>query len=59
MFNDRLYTVQEVAELLKVSVRSVYRMIEDQDIESTKVRCSTRIYGSSLNDYLERNKPEV
>ncbi|MFO8059223.1 MAG: Uma2 family endonuclease [Bacillota bacterium] len=48
------HTVQEVAELLKLSRRSVYRMIEAGRLEAVKVGREWRISDDSLASLLDR-----
>ena len=49
---EKLYTKKEVAEYLKVSVRTVTRMIKDMDIPVYYVGRQVRIPASSLNKML-------
>ncbi len=61
LFEDKLYRVDEVAKKLKVSKRSIYRLLEDPaiDIDYIKVRSSIRVKGESLNQYIDSNQAEV
>lgn len=61
LFEDKLYRVDELAHKLKVSKRSIYRLLEDPEtnIDCIKIRSSIRVKGESINQYLEDNKIEV
>jgi ABC-type sugar transport system ATPase subunit len=61
LFEDKLYRVDEVALKLKISKRSVYRLLEDplSNIDCIRIRSSIRVQGKSLNQYLENNQIEV
>lgn len=47
-----LFTVQEAAERLSVSVRTVYRLIESGELPHTKIGTSVRIKPAALERYL-------
>ncbi len=51
--NDEYYTVKDVAELLKCSTKSIYRMINTEGLPSLNIRNITRIPKSELNAFLE------
>jgi len=56
LFENRLYRPDEVALILKISKRSVYRMlVNNPQIKVTKISHSIRIYGDSLNKFLFNN----
>lgn len=56
MFNDqRMYRPDEVAALWDVSVRTIYRLIDNGDLAAVKVGGSLRISGLVLNTYLDKN----
>ena len=48
-----VYTVKEVALELKVSEKTVYNLIHDQQIECIRVRGQIRITSKALNDFLK------
>lgn len=50
------FTVEELAKLLKVSVRFILQLITDKKIRAYKVGRSWRIEKSDLDVYLENNK---
>ncbi len=53
LFNpNELYKVEEVASVLKVSLKTVYRLIEDGSLPFTRVGFSYRVGGQGLNEYL-------
>lgn len=45
-------TLQEVAGFLKVSIRTVRRLIEDEKLRAIKVRGAVRVWYRDLMDYL-------
>lgn len=49
---DKLYTIEEVAEILRVSGRSVTRYIESGKLKASKIGM-WRIKQSALNAFLE------
>ena len=49
-----LYTVTEVAKLLKVNKNFVYKLIKDGELEAVKIG-SIKVKQEALNDYIERN----
>ncbi len=54
---DRVYRPDEVAALLKISKRTVYRLLEcNETIKTVKVAGQLRIEGESLIEYLEKNQ---
>ncbi len=50
---NRLLILPEVAAVLRVSVKTVRRLIEDEKIKSIKVRGAVRIWLSDLMAYLQ------
>jgi excisionase family DNA binding protein len=51
----RLLTVQDVAELLRVSVMTIYRSIADHELNAHRIRGSLRIDPRDLADYMRGN----
>ena len=51
----QFYRPDEVAEILKVNKRTLYRMMEDGDLGFIKVRGQRRIAADELSDYIKRN----
>lgn len=49
---DVLYTLEEVAKILRVSVATVRRMIDDGELEAIKVRGQWRVRKDVLDRYL-------
>lgn len=49
----KLYTVQEVAEALRVHYRTAYRLITGGSIEGIKIGKQWRVKEQTLLDYLE------
>lgn len=47
-------TVEEVAEVLQVSTKTVYRLLHDGDLPYVQVRGSYRVTSTALAEYLER-----
>lgn len=51
---QRLLTVQEVAQVMRVSNMTVYRLIRAGDLVATRVGRSYRIWASEVDAYLAR-----
>lgn len=57
-----VYTVEEAATTLRVSVREVYRLIQNKEIDCFYVgrkRSRRRIAAPSLNDFIQRKIAEA
>jgi excisionase family DNA binding protein len=55
-----LYTVQEVAEILKVGPRTVYRYINEGQLESVRLSArKTRVRRRDLLGFLERARGQA
>jgi excisionase family DNA binding protein len=52
MSQDYLYTLTEAAEMLKVSVDTIRRMIKRGELDAVKVGGQLRIKAASLQKYL-------
>ena len=53
MKRKRFISVNEAAEILSVSPRSVRRLIADRTLAAAKCRGSLRIVASSLDEYIK------
>jgi excisionase family DNA binding protein len=49
---DEVYTVPEVAELLKTSVRTVQRWVRDGRLPSLKIGGLRRVTGAAIKQFL-------
>lgn len=54
MPTDQFLTVQEVAELMRVSTMTVYRLIKAGDLPAARVGRSYRLRQAQVESYLER-----
>jgi excisionase family DNA binding protein len=54
--DEQLYTPQEVADYLKVDVRTVYRWLREGELNSLRFRREYRISETDLRDFLERHR---
>lgn len=54
--DERYLTLPEIAERLKVSRRTVYRWIKDEDLNAYKFANEYRITEADLRDFLERRR---
>ena len=54
----KIYTVEDVADLLKVNARTVYKMVERGEIRSVRAGRQIRITGEALDAYLRGERPE-
>lgn len=57
MPTDRFLTVQEVAELMRVSTMTVYRLIKAGDLRAARVGRSYRLREDEVETYLRRGLP--
>lgn len=53
-FGNKLLTVNEVANILRVSNMTVYRLVKSGQIPAIRVGKNYRIKESDVNDYLSR-----
>jgi excisionase family DNA binding protein len=53
---DSLLSVRQVAELLSVSMRTVWRMIADGQLHAIRIRGCTRLAVAEVMGYLEQSK---
>lgn len=51
---QRLLTVREVAEALRVSTMTVYRLINNEELVAVRVGKGWRIWDGALDRYLSR-----
>ena len=51
MDRNEIYTVSEVAQMLKVCKKTVYQIIRAGDLEAIRVRGQIRITSSALENY--------
>jgi excisionase family DNA binding protein len=49
-----LYTLEEVARILKVSVQTIRRMIAGGELKASKVRNQYRVRKDDLEEYLRK-----
>jgi excisionase family DNA binding protein len=54
--DDRFLTVSEVAEHMRVSTMTVYRLIKSGDLAAARVGRSYRVRAQALEDYLDRGR---
>ena len=54
MAKPEVYSVDEVAEILKVSQRSVYNYVRSGQLKASKIGKSWRISAAALQDFIER-----
>lgn len=54
MSEEKLLTLEQVAERLNVSVATVRRLINDKQLKALKVRTQLRVKPSDLEDYIAR-----
>lgn len=56
---DTLLTLQEVADLLKVAEKTVYTMVQGNELPGFKVRGQWRFKRSDLDQWIEERKAVV
>lgn len=58
MTAPRVYTVEEVADILKVKPRTIYNLVKDGALPAVKIgERQMRITGEALDAYLRGTKP--
>ncbi|HEX4904020.1 MAG TPA: helix-turn-helix domain-containing protein [Acidimicrobiales bacterium] len=57
MPTERFLTVQEVAELMRVSTMTVYRLIKAGELRAARVGRSYRLREDEVETYLARGLP--
>ena len=58
-YQKTYFRVDEIAKHFSISCRTVYRMIEDEELPAVKIRGSLRIHRNDLSKYerwLKKNK---
>ena len=53
---EKIYTIDVIAELLKLDRKTVKLLIESEDLGAFQVRRQYRILQSDLDDYIARNR---
>lgn len=54
--DDEIMTVNDVAQYLKISVITTYRLVQEGKIPAFKVGRSWRVKRSDLDDFIEKQK---
>jgi len=49
-----VYTVTEAAHVLRVSSKTIYRLIEENSIKCVRIRGSIRITQQAIDDYINQ-----
>lgn len=49
-------TVTEVADYMRVSRMTVYRLVEDDELAATRIVRSIRVYKDSVEAYLQEHR---
>jgi excisionase family DNA binding protein len=53
------YTVKELAQILKISTRTVIKLIEEKKIRASKVGREWRVQREYLDEYLKKNENQI
>lgn len=59
MSNIKIYTLEEIAELLKLSVRTLYTYIENGRLKATKLGGKWIVTEKALKDLIEGNDKDT
>ncbi|MBU1164657.1 helix-turn-helix domain-containing protein [Patescibacteria group bacterium] len=55
--NLNIYTLEEVAQVFKVSLRTVYRWVESGQLKSSKLgRKTYRVFEKDLVDFMNKHR---
>ncbi|MBD3329355.1 helix-turn-helix domain-containing protein [Candidatus Dojkabacteria bacterium] len=55
MGDEQYYTLEEVAEMLKVTYMTVYRWIKSGQLEAVKAGKQYRVSKKCLNEFIEKS----
>ena len=55
---DRVYTVPEIAQILRISTKTTYQLIKEGDLPAIRVRGQIRITSEALAEYMKGGKNE-
>ena len=55
---EEMYTIREVAEMLKISVSSMYRYVEAGKFPHKKIGTNIRFTSEHINEFLENKNQE-
>ncbi|MDT8337360.1 MAG: helix-turn-helix domain-containing protein [Candidatus Izemoplasmatales bacterium] len=58
MEQEKLYTIAEVSEILKVSSKTVLKLTKDKELVGLRINSSFRVTVDSLNKYLNKKIEE-
>ncbi len=56
--DPKFWTVKETASLMRVSVMTVYRLVQNKELESSKIGRAIRIPEQSIRSYLGVPEPD-
>ena len=61
MSEFKLYTIEEVSEILKVTPRTIYNFIKLHNLKAVKIGKYWRVTDKALQEFINRgtNKPEL
>lgn len=51
---EELLTIEDVSRILRVSIQTVRRMIDEGELKAIKIRGQWRIKREDLQDYIDR-----
>ena len=55
LFKDDILTIEEVAKILKVSKRTVYRWVDSGDLKTARIgRKTYRVFESDLRKFIRK-----
>jgi len=49
----KLYTIEEISEILKVTPRTIYNYIKNQDLKAVKIGKYWRVTDSALQEFID------
>jgi len=55
----KLYTIEEVSEILKVTPRTIYNYIKDGELEAVKIGKYWRVRHSALETFIDERTKTV
>jgi excisionase family DNA binding protein len=57
--NLKLYTIDEISNILKVTRRTIYNYIKNNDLEAVKIGKLWRVKDSALQEFIDKGSKEI
>lgn len=54
--SDKFYTLQEVADILRVTRQTIYNFVSEKKIKASKIGREYRVSEKDLQDFVKQNR---